>query len=209
MSERRPSGPATQGLCSHPHFVQRAIKPMQLSRYVLLIALLVCRCTYVPANSGKGGKPLAPYESQAGFPRDQSAAQSIEDKATLVKEKLESCGSKSTSSHHPGTSWKTASWTLASTSGCVWRFEYSDEIYGYVSPQDPSSRWHDASACSADVNLSQLALNSITTKPSQLGVTEIYFATLNQVPNIHLNCRNKIDIHLKSGRKTISMKAGT
>jgi hypothetical protein len=42
------------------------------------------------------------------------------------------------------------------------------------------------------------------TKPSQLDVTEIYFATLNQTPTIHLNCRNKIDIHLKSGRNTIS-----
>ena len=102
----------------------------------LLIALLACSCTYAPANSGK---TPASYESQAGFPPDQSAAQSIKDKATFIKVKLESCGSKKTSSH-PGTRWKTASWTLGSTSGCVWRFEYSDEIYGYVSPREPSSR---------------------------------------------------------------------
>jgi hypothetical protein len=126
--------------------------------------------------------------------------------ARLVKAKLELCGSKSTVSDHPGPGWKRASWALVPTTGCVWHFEYSDGIYGYASPQDPASHWQDASSCSAEVNLSQLALNSITTKPSQLGVTEIYFATFNQVPSIHLECRNQIDIDLKSGRKTISDK---
>jgi hypothetical protein len=167
-------------------------------RFLALVAILVCGCTYAPANSGRAAQAPAPIQP------DRSAAQSIEDTARLVKERLESCGSKSTSLHHPGTSWQETSWKLASATGCVWRFEYADENYGYISPQDPSSDWYDASSCSAEVDLSQLALNSITTKPSQLDVTEIYFVTFNQTPNIHLNCRNKTNIQLKSGKKTIS-----
>jgi hypothetical protein len=49
-----------------------------------------------------------------------------------------------------------------------------------------------------------LALNSITPKPSLLYGTEIYFAVFNQTPAIHLNCRHKTNIDLKSGKITIS-----
>lgn len=174
------------------------------SRFLLLIIILGFGCTYAPANSGKGGSLPAPYGPQNSVPPDRSVVQSIEDSARLVKGKLESCGSKSTNFHHPGTSWKESSWTLVSATGCVWQFEYSDAIYGYASRQDPSSRWYDASTCSAEVNLSQLALNSITPKPSPLYGTEIYFAVFNQTPAIHLNCRHKTNIDLKSGKTTIS-----
>jgi hypothetical protein len=166
---------------------------------LLLIAILGCGCMYAPANSGRAAKAPAPIQP------GRSAAQSIEDAAGLVKGQLESCGSIRTNHHHPVTSWKETSWKLTSATGCAWHFEYSDESYGY-SAQDPSSGWYDASTCSAAVNLSQLALDSIMAKPAQHlpDVTEIYFTTFNKTPEIPLNCRSKTNIHVQSGKTTLS-----
>jgi len=169
------------------------------SAVLLLIAILGCGCSYAPANSGRAAKAPAPIQP------GRSAAQSIEDAAGLVKGQLESCGSIRTNHHHPVISWKQTSWKLASATGCAWRFEYSDKSYGY-SAQDPSSGWYDASTCSAAVNLSQLALHSITAKPARHlpDVTEIYFTTFNKLPDIHLNCRSKTNIDVQSGKTTLS-----
>jgi hypothetical protein len=97
------------------------------------------------------------------------------------------------------------SWKLASAAGCAWQFEYSDVSYGY-SPEDPSSGWNDASTCSAAVDLSQLALDSVTANPAQQlpDVTEIYFTTLNKLPDIHLRCSSKTNIQVQSGKTTLS-----
>jgi hypothetical protein len=165
----------------------------------LLIAILGCGGTYAPANSVRAAKAPAPI--QAG----RSAAQSIADAAGLVKGQLESCGSIRTNHQHPVPSWTETSWKVTSASGCAWQFEYSDESYGYA-PQDPSSGWYDVSTCAAAVNLSQLALDSITAKPAPHlpDVTEIYFTTFNKLPDIHLNCRSKTNIHVQSGKTTLS-----
>src|ERR1700759_5189522 len=151
------------------------------SGVVLLIAILGCGCTYAPANSRTAKRQHRPRQTEsrrAAKARRRSAAQSIEDAAGLIKGQLESCGSISTNHHGPVTTWKETSWKLASATGCAWHFEYADASYGY-SPEDPSSGWYDASTCSAAVDLSQLALDSITVKPAPHlpDVAEIYFMT--------------------------------
>jgi len=139
------------------------------SGFLLLIAIFLCGCTYPPSNSGTVSKP--PQASVSSVPQAQSAAPSIDETARFVKEKLDSCGSKRMNFQPPAansaTGWAETSWRLVSTTGCVWQFDYSDKNYGYVASDNPSSRWDDESVCSATVNLSQLALNSITTEPFQ------------------------------------------
>jgi hypothetical protein len=178
------------------------------SGLLLLIGIFVCGCTYPPTNSGTAGKP-----PQASFPPAQSAAPSIDETARFVKEKLDSCGSKRINFQPPAansaTRWAETSWTLVSTTGCVWQFEYSDNNHGYVGRGEPSSGWDDESVCSATVNLSQLALNSITTEPFQHRLDnkmtyEIYFTTFKQIPTIHLTCVSGTNIHVKSDNGTIS-----
>ena len=169
-------------------------KMLTASSAVLLLIAIGCGCTYAPANSGRAIQVP-----------DRSAVPSVVDAAGLVKGQLESCGSISTNHHGPVTTWKETSWKLASATGCAWQFEYADVSYGY-SPEDPSSGWYDASTCSAAVNLSQLALDSITVKPAQHlpDVAEIYFMTFNKLPDIHLHCSSKTNIHVQSGERTLS-----
>ena len=164
-----------------------------------LLIILTCGCTYAPDDSARAGK--TPASVQSG----RSSAQGIADAAQLVKEQLESCGSVSTYHSRPVISGKETSWKLASASGCAWRFEYSGGSYGY-SPQDSSSGWYGRSTCSAAVNLSQLALDSITAKPAQHlpNATEIYFTTFNQQPVIHVHCSQATNIQVQSGGKTLS-----
>jgi hypothetical protein len=151
------------------------------SGFLLRIAILVCGCTYPPTNSGTVGKPpevsvQPPKASVSNVPPTRGAAPSVDETARFVKEKLDSCGSKRINFQPPAansaTGWAETSWRLVSTTGCVWQFDYSDKNYGYVAPGNPSSRWNDESVCSATVNLSQLALNSMTTEPFQHGLIE-------------------------------------